>query len=125
MVTPEVEARGSSLCLSCGMCCGWAVVRGVPLRDEEIEWARKKRLPLLEKDGLVVFRLPCPILRDEGVERHCGDYEHRPSRCRAFRCKLLRRFDTGELTLKAALEVVRELRGRVECVEERLADSSE
>jgi Fe-S-cluster containining protein len=110
----------SALCRACGICCGWAIFGTVGLRPDELGWASARRLPLVRVGDEVSFRLPCAVLQVEGDQRVCGDYAHRPEVCRAFRCKLLARYESGELELEDAIGVVKKTRGLIEGVERRL-----
>jgi Fe-S-cluster containining protein len=103
----------TALCTQCGICCSDLLFGYIELETkEEAEWAKRRSLPLVEKHGGLAITLACRVL--DG--RRCGDYENRPAVCRAFRCKLLRALDVGEIGLDEALarvERVRELARRV------------
>jgi uncharacterized protein len=97
---------GSTLCTSCGLCCAGALFTRAVLRPEEVQWARTKRsLHVIERDDGPSFTLPCHLLHD----RKCSVYQERPQVCGAFKCKLLRRLEDGELGLEDALVKVRRL----------------
>jgi Fe-S-cluster containining protein len=94
----------SSLCLSCGLCCAGAFYDLVPLGPDEVEHARGLRLPLLDREPMLTFRLPCPRL----VERACTVYAERPRECARFACSLLQDYRGAEVTMDEALGRVRE-----------------
>jgi hypothetical protein len=48
------------------------------------------------------FRLPCPRHGESG----CSIYGERFTKCRTFRCALLRRLDAGETSLERAMQSV-------------------
>jgi Fe-S-cluster containining protein len=90
------------LCKSCGMCCDGTLFQRAMLKPEEVEPAKKHGLKVIEDRG---FEQPCPQWTAGG----CQVYEHRPSVCRSFACKLfVRHRDQGgpiELRLKAVKRV--------------------
>jgi hypothetical protein len=117
-----IPVDGSTLCRSCGICCGWSIFGVVSLQPSELAWASAKRLPIVERpDAKVSFQLPCALLRREGNDRVCSDYAHRPTACRAFRCKLLARYERGEIGAQEALATIHKARGLIEGVEQHLA----
>lgn len=90
--------RGSDLCTQCGLCCNGALFGFVPLSEKE------QTLPRHQRHG-ARMQQPCEFL--DG--RKCGIYaEGPPHVCGAFRCRLLRRFEAGEVTLDDALVAVAE-----------------
>jgi hypothetical protein len=60
-------------------------------------------LSLHDQDGKRYFSLPCP----QCSGGRCGIYEQRFTKCRSFRCKLLKAYQAGELELQEASERVR------------------
>lgn len=96
-------AAAGELCMRCGLCCSGALFTYVALKEDEVGWAERRRLPVLARgEEKRVFDQPCPLL----VERKCVDYEERPVACRTFRCKLLRAFEIGEVEMAEALELI-------------------
>ncbi len=107
----------SRLCLACGLCCRGLLHRVARLRTDELPAARELGLTVVEAPGGGSgFSLPCPRLVDDA----CTVYERRPTACRAYRCHLLQRLETGELGLEPALAVVRRAHRLIERLEERL-----
>lgn len=106
---PEIAAMGEcqaspdagQLCLQCGLCCDGTLFGRVPLAaDDDMEhlatWAvrqgaKREHLPL-----------PCAALQD----RACIIYPHRPARCKEYRCRLLERYEKGEISFAEAAKVV-------------------
>jgi hypothetical protein len=70
------------------------------------------------------LELPCAVLHTRGNERVCSDYERRPLACRAFECKVLPRYKSGELSRADAFSLVTKARTLVASVEKRIAASS-
>lgn len=103
-LTPQVTDPAQSLCVRCGLCCDGTIfdhARLVPADDP----AR------LEDGGFIVsptktgtgFALPCHHHQD----RICTLYQQwRPTICHTFRCRLLRRFDAGEISLEEAQGII-------------------
>lgn len=98
-----VEEAATSLCTGCGLCCdGTFLDRGLVRPDQEtkpIEFYRNE----FSGDGEQTwFSLPCPHY--EGG--HCTIYDSRFATCRIYRCDLLKKLDSGEVTLSEAQRIV-------------------
>jgi len=89
----------SALCTACGFCCDGRLFSLAPLAADEVEWARRRRLPLVTHSGKVSLEQPCGALETA----RCTVYDERPESCRRFVCVLLDRVTNGELALDAAL----------------------
>lgn len=92
----------SALCLACGLCCAGAFYDLVPLDPDELDHARRLRLPLFDREPLLTFRLPCPRLDDTA----CTVYAERPRECARFACELLKAYRSEEVELEEAIERV-------------------
>lgn len=99
-LTPAVASPAQSLCVRCGLCCDGTIFDHARLVPED-------DLARLEAGGFIVlptktgtgFALPCHHQQD----RICTLYQQwRPTVCHTFRCRLLRRFDAGEIDLAEA-----------------------
>jgi len=62
------------------------------------------------------FTQPCTAFR----ETHCAIYLQRPTRCRLFECKQLKRVASGVITEAMAAEKIRETKQRVDFLSELL-----
>lgn len=104
-LSSDNQALASSICISCGLCCNGTLFRQArvfPHEDAVAIGALGFRVNLL-KDGRRNFPLPCRYL--QGTV--CSIYaETRPDICPEYRCKLLKRFISGELPLDDALDLV-------------------
>jgi uncharacterized protein len=92
------------LCPNCGLCCDGTLFADVELRAGD-DAARLTKLGLtLEKKGKgkIAFAQRCACF--DG--RLCEIYGDRPKRCRTFECGLLKRVQTGELDVDAALKTI-------------------
>lgn len=106
-MTTASDARDeSALCLACGLCCAGAFYDLVPLDPDELEHAKKLRLPLADREPLLTFLLPCPRL--DGTA--CTVYLERPRECARFACVLLLAFRRAEVALDEAVTRVAEAR---------------
>lgn len=107
----DTDRDSTDLCTSCGLCCAGPIFDNVPFPDEELPSLAELGLKPYEKspEGWR-FDLPCPRL--EGTK--CGIYQHRPSTCRAFRCKLLQGLDDGSHTLSSAKAIVEEAKRMID-----------
>ena len=96
----------SELCTACGFCCDGRLFSLAPLTASEAEWARRRRLPLVEHASNVSLEQPCGAL--SGTT--CTVYDERPESCRRFVCVLLDQLQHGEVPLESALERVADAR---------------
>lgn len=98
--TPVITDPEQSLCVQCGLCCDGTIFERARVFPED-------DLTQLEINGFILltaaerrgFALPCH--HQQG--RVCAVYQQwRPTVCHTFRCRLLRRFEAGELTWEEA-----------------------
>jgi uncharacterized protein len=104
---PDASPNGSSLCLPCGLCCDGSLFERARLQPGEIGLAAKLGLILLPGNAQKpCFSQPCSAFKN-GI---CNIYERRPDVCIGFKCKLLQKYENGQLGLPEALESVRRVR---------------
>ena len=84
----------SRLCLACGICCQGAFHFGARVDDGEHAAVHALGLTIQDSEEGPVFPLPCPLHQ----ENRCTVYADRPSACRFYQCKLLRRYLAGKVT---------------------------
>lgn len=117
---PVDTAASSALCTSCGLCCTGVMFDIAPLDPDELGRATEQGLrPCLDQPGAAHFRFPCPRL--EGTR--CGIYADRPRVCRAFRCKLLEKVESGEVTGAEANSLIVEAKTMMEEVRPLVVES--
>ena len=113
----SADSAASRLCMACGLCCNGVLFDIVCLQPQDA-------LKPLEKLGMKInrrktepyFKQPCGFLHD----RCCGIYEHRPSRCRLFECRILKRLEAGELSEEQASTRIQQALQRIDEIERRL-----
>lgn len=104
ILIPRITSPAQSLCVRCGLCCDGTIFQRARLapEDDRTLLAAIGILPVSTAQG-EGFRLPCHHHR----QRICTIYASwRPQVCHSFRCSVLRRLDSGELSLDEACEVV-------------------
>jgi Fe-S-cluster containining protein len=92
------------LCVHCAMCCDRTLFGYVQVTKEEVT-ALGGGGEFEMVDGRLSMRQRCVRLGNDGM---CGVYENRPAKCRAFRCDLLRDFETGKVCDEVAKQIVDE-----------------
>ena len=102
----EQGSPDAGICGACGLCCNGAIFGYGRITPEEVPAARKNSLRIIEQDGTPAIALPCPAHRGD----HCSVYAERPQICAAYRCKLLRRHQAGEVGRAEALARIAEAR---------------
>lgn len=92
-----------SICIDCGMCCDGTLFTWVGLPDDGDE-AMLAGTPIAVKrsEGKSFFSQPCAAFAG-----CCSIYASRPSNCRSFRCSLLRRHETGDVSTDEARRIIR------------------
>lgn len=107
---------GSRLCLACGLCCQGILHDWAKLTPDEVEAAEGHGLKtFIHPDG-PAFRLPCPCHRDG----RCAIYAERPTTCRGYQCKLLRRYLAGEVTAEDGLRRIEQVKRLVDGIRRRI-----
>ena len=93
------------LCPNCGLCCNGVLFADVELqKGDDTGRLTGLGLPLKKKGAKRVFVQPCACF--DG--KLCKIYDGRPARCRTFECGLLKRIQTGDMEVKAALKRIDE-----------------
>jgi len=109
----------SQLCPACGLCCNGVLFGDVELqRSDNAKRLASLGLDLFRKNRKQCFNQPCSCF--DG--KWCRIYEDRPSRCRAFECRLVQRVDAGGITVSQALKSIRAARRQVETVSDLVCE---
>ncbi len=111
------------LCPNCGLCCDSTLFSDVELRAGD-DPGRLKKLGLMvhqKTKTRLAFGQPCACF--DG--RLCNIYADRPRRCRLFECGLLKRVNAGEMTVRAALKRISEVRRDANVVHDLLRQSGQ
>lgn len=124
-VSPELLAKGSDLCVECGLCCKGFIHNYAVLYDDEIERADRLNLDHFRSENKksedesadagtsYAFRLPC-LCHQDGK---CSVYPDRPRVCGEYKCDVLVRFLEREVSFEESQALVRETLRLVENVE--------
>ena len=118
MKSPE-----SQLCLACGLCCQGILHPYAILRPDEIDLGVNLGFSVGREGEKDVFYQPCPCY---GKHR-CLSYDQRPKVCVGYRCKLLRRVLTEEISFQDAFHAIEQMNRVVESLyrhNENLLDPS-
>ncbi len=115
------QPDGSPLCLACGLCCEGLLHDWAQLEPGETAAAERLGLPTFAHPQGPGFTLPCPRHR----EGRCTVYDERPSPCRGYRCKLLRRYLAGEVTWEEGLRRIEQVKRLVAAVRRRTGAGEE
>ena len=96
-------ARGSELCVQCGLCCTGALHNFAVLQPDETDFARELGLTL-RTDGRPGFALPCRWLKGSA----CSIYDrNRPRVCGSYKCQLLLDLEQDATTFDRSVAKVR------------------
>jgi hypothetical protein len=98
MVSPS-----QSLCLTCGLCCTGAIFSSVQMEPEdEIPPLMAASINIYWDGNANKFKLPCAAYKNCS----CTVYGNRPKNCQRYKCELLKRFERGDISHQAALEII-------------------
>lgn len=92
------QSDASSLCTNCGLCCTGVLYSHAPSEEAEVPRMTALGMTVGRFGDIPHFKLPCRHNHDG----RCGIYAERFSRCRSFRCELLKRLDAGDVSLAEA-----------------------
>ena len=113
---PSANIDGSSLCLSCGICCRGALYPWAMLDKTELEAEETAGVEVISYKDEHAFCLPCGY--HNCSDNSCSIYGKRFKVCSRYKCDLLKKALDGEVDLDTALDIVRQARG----IEMRLFD---
>lgn len=116
------QSVASRLCAACGMCCNGSLFHMVYLQPGDSPKAiAALGLKLKFKKQKTFFYQPCTAFKNSC----CTIYAERPTRCRAFECRQLKRVESGVSDEAEALEKIREAQAQIAQVEQLLARAGE
>lgn len=119
-MTDPLSFQAGDLCTACGLCCAGSLFNFLTLELDDIEPGVRLGLPInIDEDGLS-FDFPCPKL----AGTCCTVYDDRPSGCRTYRCKLLKRLDADEVPLRHAIEIAESARDAFRLVQAELGEET-
>jgi hypothetical protein len=92
--------------MACGLCCDGTLFHQVRLEpDGEADKLSACGLEIVsDQKNAPAIRQPCSAHKNCA----CSIYAERPSSCRSFQCKLLKRFKRNEIPQAEALAIIRE-----------------
>jgi uncharacterized protein len=99
--------------LNCGLCCNGVLFADVELQSgDDPQALAALGLTIKRKGAKRALAQPCACLDGQS----CRIYAARPSRCRAFECRVLEGVLSGALSLGAALQHIGEAQAQAEVV---------
>ena len=91
-----------SLCLTCGICCDGTLFSNVFLKpDDDITVLETIGVTIVSDREFNILKLPCAAHKGA-----CVAYQHRPQRCREYKCELLKRFERYDISYEDALRII-------------------
>ena len=116
-MTIHEDNLSSNLCTSCGLCCDGTLYKRAPLvPEDDREALEENATEVVVWEGEDYLALPCPA-NDCGV---CQMYSIRPTVCRSYKCKLLKRALENKISWKASLDIVHTTRLYKEKLDSRI-----
>jgi len=111
------DGTSQSLCQSCALCCDGTLFSKVPLDPAEAGILPNLGFDVVAAEHPAHFTQPCVKL----VDSSCSVYAERPKNCRAYRCRILRRLENGELSAGEAQALVNKVKSLASTASELLA----
>lgn len=116
------DSQASILCKSCGLCCTGHLFAWTKLRSAELDNAERLGLKVLRSiPSQRGFNQPCPLWKGQCTVYASPDYPHF---CHTYKCALLKKLLDETITLREALRVVEDAKGKICEVEASLPDST-
>jgi len=120
MSSPAVPMEATqSLCKSCGLCCGGALFFRAEVKPGELDALVSLGLYVSRDETGPHFTLPCTML--DGT--CCTIHKTKPEVCRNYRCRVLERLESGELTAGRAQAIVNQAKLLEKTANELLANA--
>ena len=92
-----------NICIDCGMCCDGTMFRYAGIQEgDQLEPLKAAGAVFVKREADTAFLLPCPAFRG-GC---CSIHGTRPAICGAYRCRLLRRYEAGEVSFEEAQALI-------------------
>lgn len=108
------------LCFPCGLCCDGTLFADVRLRREDVSRLPSRLPNAVARGNSRTFKLPQPCFAwTRGL---CSIYADRPQHCLKFDCDLLKKAQAGEVSHRAALQIIRKCRSKADEVKQRLRE---
>lgn len=85
-------------CVACGMCCNGTLFHFVQLQDHDDQSLFDQ---VYEEEGNAGFRQSC-----QHFDKCCTVYEKRPTNCREFKCRILKKFESGKLSYEKTMQLI-------------------
>ncbi len=96
-------SSSQSLCLTCGLCCDGTLFSGMPMNPgDEVAPLKAVGINVVSDNDFTVLKQPCAAHKN----CTCAVYANRPQACRAYKCKLLKRFERDDTSQQRALEII-------------------
>jgi hypothetical protein len=103
MGQPGMLSEACRLCMQCGLCCDGTLARRARVLDgDEFDYTDAWGVTTGRKG--TGFPLPCTFLQN----KVCLIYSCRPKICGQYKCRLLRRFENGEISFAETMQVIRQ-----------------
>lgn len=119
MLNTESHSNASTICLSCGLCCDGSLIGFVQLEKDELA-SVKQVMEIEEEGGTGFFLQPCKMYC-----HGCTIYADRPKNCEKFNCGLLKSVQEDELSFRAALDIIEEVKQQKQQIESTLTKRSD
>ncbi len=106
--TTICEGENGNICIECGLCCDGSMfkVAGIGKHDDLtfLEQMRAEYVAVGDKQS---FQLPCG--GQEGKQCSLYNDERRFKVCKKFKCKLLKKYLSGEISYPAAIDIIKQI----------------
>ena len=106
-----MKSSSQDICSDCGLCCNGALHPSVPIQEDEVKRiAEYMPRSIFRVQSKPKMKLPCES-RQGNI---CAIYNERPGRCRAYQCKLLKKYMSGEIPRTQAIAIIDQAKSDLE-----------
>jgi hypothetical protein len=108
--TPQLcdGENGNNICIECGLCCDGSMFMHVKIdKSDDPTLLKQLGVESVEVRDKPFFLQPC--IWQEGKLCRLYNDKRRFKVCKAFKCRLLRQYLSGEISYPSALAVIREI----------------
>jgi hypothetical protein len=106
--TQPGDSESGNICIECGLCCDGSMFGYINIdKNDDLTFLKQRRFEFFADRDKLFSRQPC--VGQEGKLCRLYNDARRFKVCKAFKCRLLRQYLSGEISYPSAMAVIREI----------------